>query len=41
MALIGMAHQLSLGTDGNGSTVRTILFDYRKAFDFIDRRVIN
>ena len=25
---------------GNGSTVRVLLFDYRKAFDFIDHRVL-
>ena len=25
-----------IDTDGNCATVRTILFDYRKAFDFID-----
>ena len=31
MALIRMLHDWSLGTDGNGATVRTILFDYRKA----------
>ena len=28
------------GTDGNGATVRTILVDYRKAFDFIDHSVL-
>ena len=35
MALISMLHAWSLGTDGNGATVRTMLFDYRKAFNFI------
>ena len=40
MALINMLHHQYLGTDGNGSTVRTILFDYRKAFDFIDHEIL-
>ena len=40
MALISMLHDWSLGTDGNGATVRTILLDYRKAFDFIDHSIL-
>ena len=28
------------GTDGNGSIVRAILFDYRKAFDLIDHTIL-
>ena len=40
MALINMLHHWYLGTDGNGSTVRTILFVYRKAFDFIDHEIL-
>ena len=42
MALINMymLHHWYLGTDGNGSTVRTILFDYRKAFDFSDHEIL-
>ena len=40
MALISMIHAWALGTDGNGTTVRTMLFDYRKAFDFIDHRIL-
>ena len=40
MALISMLHHWSLGTDGNGSTVRTLLFDYRKAFDLIDHSIV-
>ena len=40
MALISMLHAWSLGTDGNGVTVRTMLFDYRKAFDFIDHSIL-
>ena len=27
-------------TDGNGTTVRTILLDYRKAFDLIDHSIL-
>ena len=34
-----MLNHLYLGTDGNGLTVRTILFEYRKAFDFIDHEI--
>ena len=40
MALISMLHDWSLGTDGNGATVKTILFDYRKVFDFIDHSIL-
>ena len=40
MALISMLHAWFIGTDGNGATVRTMLFDYRKAFDFIDHSIL-
>ena len=40
IALNSMLHDWSLGTGGNGATVRTILFDYRKAFDFIDHSIL-
>ena len=40
MALISMLHHWRINTDGNGSTIRTILFDYRKSFDFIDHGVL-
>ena len=40
MALISMLHSWSLGTDGNGATVRTLLLDYRKAFDLIDHCIL-
>ena len=40
MALISMLHSWSVGTDGNGATVRTLLFDYRKAFDLIDHSIL-
>ena len=31
-----MVHAWTKYTDGNGSTVRVVLFDYKKAFDLID-----
>jgi hypothetical protein len=34
-----MLHTWCLVTDGNGSTIRTIIFDYRKAFDLIDHGI--
>ena len=40
MTMIHMLHNWSKETDGNGATVRTILFDYKKAFDFIDLRIL-
>ena len=40
IALISMLHNWSINTDGNGATVSTILFDYRKAFDFIDHNIL-
>ena len=38
-ALLEMVHEWSQGTDGNGSTIRSLLFDYRKAFDLIDHSI--
>ena len=35
-----MLHTWSLETDGNGATVTTLLFDYRKAFDLIDHSIL-
>ena len=35
-----MLHHWYLGTDGNGTTVRTILFGDCKAFDFIDHNIL-
>ena len=35
-----MIHCWTNATDGNGSSVRTILFDYRKAFDLIDHKIL-
>ena len=38
-ALISMIHSWVMSPDGNGSTVRVVLFDFRKAFDLIDHHV--
>jgi hypothetical protein len=35
-----MLHTWTKYTDGNGSTVRVVLFDYRKAFDLIDHSIL-
>ena len=35
-----MLHNWSKETDNNGVTVRAILFDYEKAFDLIDHRIL-
>ena len=35
-----MIHNWTGATDGNGATVRVILFDYQKAFDFIDHAIL-
>ena len=40
IALLSVIHEWIPGTDGNGSTVRAILFDYRKAFDLIDHTIL-
>ena len=39
-ALISMIHSWAESTDGNGSTKRVVLFDFRKAFDLIDHHVL-
>ena len=39
-ALISMVHSWLSATDGNGATVRTILFDFRKACDLIDHQIL-
>ena len=39
-ALISMFHHWLRATDGTGSTVRTALLDFRKAFDFIDHHIL-
>ena len=40
-ALISMLHSCNKTTDGNGSTNRVMLFDFRKAFDMIDHRILS
>ena len=40
LALLEMLHTWTEATDENGSTIKTILFDYRKAFDLIDHSIL-
>ena len=40
IALLSIIHKWITETDGNGSTVRAILFDYRKVFDLIDHTIL-
>ena len=40
LTLINILHTWSLETDRNGSTVTTLLFDYRKAFDVMDHSIL-
>ena len=35
-----MIHSWAESTEGNGSTTRVVLFDFRKAFDLIDHHVL-
>ena len=35
-----MIHTWNSATDGNGATVRVVLFDFKKAFDLIDHRIL-
>ena len=39
-SLISMFHHWLRATDGTGSTVRTALLDFRKAFDLIDHHIL-
>ena len=39
-ALISMLHNWNKSTDGNGSSTRIILFDFRKAFDMVDHKIL-
>ena len=39
-ALIKMIHRWTEATDGSGASVRVVLFDYQKAFDFVDHSII-
>jgi hypothetical protein len=38
--LISMTHKWSEAIDETGNVVRTVLFDYRKAFDLVDRLIL-
>ena len=40
IALLDMLHDWSKGIDGNSATIRTVLFDYREAFDLIDHSIL-
>ena len=40
LALISMIHKWLEATDGNSASVRVLLFDYRKAFDLIDHKIL-
>ena len=35
-----MVHSWAQAADGDNATIRTVLFDYRKAFDLIDHRIL-
>ena len=39
-ALISMFHHWLHATDSTGAAVRVVLFDYRKAFDLIDHKIL-
>ena len=39
-ALIYMVHAWTEATDGTGNAVRVVLFDYKKAFDLIDHKIL-
>ena len=39
-ALISMLHTWNKHTDGNGLTVRVVMFDFKKAFDLIEHRIL-
>ena len=40
LALISMIHKWLEATDGNGVSVRVLFFDYRKAFDLTDHKIL-
>ena len=39
-ALVSIIHTWNSATDGNGATVRVLLFEWKKAFDLIDQRIL-
>ena len=40
VALISMFHRWLSSTEGTGSTIRTVLFDYREAFDLVGHKLL-
>jgi len=40
LALISMSHKWLEATDGNSASVRVLVFDYRKAFNLIDHKIL-
>ena len=40
LALISMIHKWLEATDGNSASVRVLLYDYGKAFDLIDHKIL-
>ena len=41
MRSLVLLHTWTKDTDGNGSTTRVVRFDFRKAFDLIDHRILS
>ena len=41
LAVISMIHEWTQVTDGTGSAVRIILFNYKKIFDLVDRVLLS
>ena len=39
-ALVSMTHNRYVSSDGNGATIRVVLFDFRKALDLIDHNFL-
>ena len=39
-ALVTIIHTWNSAIDGNGATVRVLLFEFKKAFDLIDHRIL-
>ena len=39
-ALVNMIYIWNSATDGNGATMRVVLFDFKKAFDLIDHCIL-
>lgn len=39
-ALVSVFHHWLRATDGTGATIRSALFDFRKAFDLVDHHIL-